>query len=118
MDIILARSPDFDAVISQESSEGKVDKQKEDQGGLRSLALLHVLCLAQRLGTHTVVLLHDETERPILQLASCTSSREFADCVSVMQICRAALETDGRFKALLMLHPTKTSSVIWSSGPW
>ena len=34
MDIILARSPDFDAVISQESSEGKGDTQKEEQGGV------------------------------------------------------------------------------------
>ncbi|CAL5222322.1 g4667 [Coccomyxa viridis] len=34
MDIILARSPDFDAVISQESSEGKGDTQKEEQGDM------------------------------------------------------------------------------------
>ena len=38
MDIILARSPDFDAVINQESSEGKGDSHKEGPEGA-SLAL-------------------------------------------------------------------------------
>ena len=43
MDIILARSPDFDAVISQESSEGKGDRHKEEPGGV-SLAPHLPLC--------------------------------------------------------------------------
>ena len=33
MDIILARSPDFDAVISQESTEGKGDTHIKEPGG-------------------------------------------------------------------------------------
>ena len=40
MDIILARSPDFDAVISQESSDGKGDREKEDQEGLKQSLLI------------------------------------------------------------------------------
>ena len=43
MDIILARSPNFDAVISQESSEGKGDGQKVDQEGLMLSNPTHLL---------------------------------------------------------------------------
>lgn len=47
MDIILARSPDFDAVISQESSEAKGDRYKDEPGGV-SMNLLKSLSVAMR----------------------------------------------------------------------
>lgn len=39
MDIILAKSADFDIVISEESSEGKGDRHKEEHEGVTSMLL-------------------------------------------------------------------------------